>query len=267
MTTDSSDRKPEDGAVHLHRDGAVATVVFDRPRARNAMTWVMYNDMGEICDKLADDSEIRTVVFRGAGGKAFVAGTDIGQFSAFTSGDDGLDYESRIAEYVAGVANLPQPTIAVVEGWAVGGGMAIASVCDFRIATPGARFGVPIARTLGNCLAAGNLRVLVAMLGLPMVKRMLLLADMVPAEELTANGYIHAIATLEELDDVVGELCGRLAGHAPVTIAGTKTVLSRLVNEGDNTDEDVVRQVYGSADFKEGVSAFVAKRLPVWKGR
>lgn len=267
MTDSRASRAEADGRVRLDIEQGVARVVFDRPAARNAMTWPMYDDLLAACHEIAATPSVRVAVMRGAGGKAFVAGTDIGQFAAFTSGEDGVDYEDRIARYAGAVAALAVPTIAVVEGWAVGGGMAIASVCDFRVATPGARFGVPIARTLGNCLSSGNLKVLVANLGLPMVKRMLLLAEMVPAEQLTHNGYIHAIAAPEALDETVDSLVTTLAGHAPVTMAGTKAVLARLVHEGDDTDEDVVRQVYGSDDFREGVSAFVAKRSPLWQGR
>ena len=130
-------------------DGARAHVWFDRPAARNAMTWAMYEDLAAVCGEIAARRDVRVAVFQGVGGKAFVAGTDIAQFARFESGDDGIDYEASIGKYVEAVAALEVPTIAVVEGWAVGGGMAIASVCDFRIATPGARFGVPIASSDG----------------------------------------------------------------------------------------------------------------------
>jgi len=254
-----------DGRVSLTIEGTTAHITFDRPAARNAMTWAMYEGLKQACASIASNQTVRVVVLRGAGGKAFIAGTDIGQFQSFETGGDGIDYERRIGEYVGAVAALTVPTIAVVEGWAVGGGMAIASVCDFRLATPGARFGVPIARTLGNCLSQANL--LVAMLGVPMVKRMLLLAELVPAEELTASGYVLKTVAAQELDDAVTALCEQLSGHAPLTMAASKAMVRRIVSDYEDDDQAIVEQVYGSADFREGVAAFVSRRAPHWSGQ
>ena len=153
------------GAVHLQIDGGIASVTFDRPEARNAMTWAMYEQLRGICEQLCEDPSVRVVRFQGAGGEAFVAGTDIAQFLEFTSGEDGIAYERRIDATMGLLAALPMPTVAVVQGWCIGGGLAIASTCDFRIATPTSRFGVPIARTLGNCLSMANVAGLVAAFG------------------------------------------------------------------------------------------------------
>ena len=136
--------------MRYSRDGEIATVIFDRPAARNAMTWRMYEQLGEACARIRSEDGLRVAVFRGAGGKAFIAGTDIAQFQAFGSGEDGIAYEAKMEDYIAGVEALPVPTLAVIEGFAIGGGLAIAAACDLRIATPGSRFGVPIARTLGQ---------------------------------------------------------------------------------------------------------------------
>src|SRR5437868_8334932 len=133
-----------DGEVHYSCTGAVASIVFDRHAARNAMTWQMYEQLGEICKRLQNEDGVRVAVFRGAGGKAFVAGTDIAQFQKFTSAEDGIAYEETMERYLAGLEALPMPTLAVVEGFAIGGGLAIATCCDLRIATPNASFGVPI---------------------------------------------------------------------------------------------------------------------------
>lgn len=254
------------GTTELHIDGPVASILFNRPDARNAMTWAMYEELEKACQTIEKNSSIRVVTLRGVGGKAFIAGTDIGQFSDFKNGSDGVLYEKMITQYVGAVANLAIPSIGVVEGWAVGGGMAIASVCDFRIATPGARFGVPIAKTLGNCLSAGNLRALVSTVGLPMVKRMLLLAEMISAEELAHTGYVHAIVEADAITDYVTNLAQRCVNNAPITILATKTLLQRL-DAGEIEDQDVIAQVYGSDDFHEGVDAFINKRSPQWKGK
>lgn len=255
-----------EGAVHLSVSGGVASVVFDRPAARNAMTWAMYERLNQICEQLAAETSVRVVTFRGEGGQAFVAGTDIEQFRNFRSGEDGVAYEQQIDECIARLESLPMPTVALVEGWAIGGGLAIATACDFRIATPGSRFGVPIARTLGNCLSVANLARLSAVFGIPRVKRMLMLADIVTADEALACGFLMQISEAGEIDAVLASLCERLAALAPVTQRVSKEGLRRLVNHALPSDEDLIRRCYGSDDFREGVSAFVAKRSPVWKG-
>lgn len=255
-----------EGAVHLTIDAGVASVVFDRPQARNAMTWAMYERLNQICEQLAAETSVRVVTFRGAGGQAFVAGTDIEQFTTFSSGEDGVAYEKQIDQCIARLESLPMPTVALVEGWAIGGGLAIATACDFRIATPGSRFGVPIARTLGNCLSVANLARLCAVFGIPRVKRMLMLADIVTADEALACGFLTQISEAGEIDTVLASLCERLAALAPVTQRVSKEGLRRLVNHALPSDADLVRRCYGSDDFREGVSAFVAKRSPAWKG-
>jgi enoyl-CoA hydratase len=256
-----------DGTVRLTLDGAIASVVFDRPEARNAMTWAMYQQLGSICEQLRGDAAVRVVCFRGAGGQAFVAGTDIEQFKAFKSGDDGLDYERQIDAGVERLESLPMPTVAVVEGWAVGGGLAIASACDIRIATPNARFGVPIAKTLGNCLSAANLARLVAAFGRPRVQRMLIGAEMLGADEALACGYLAQLAEPDTVDAAAKSLCERLAALAPVTQAVTKEALRRLLLRDLPDVQDLIRRAYGSDDFREGVAAFSEKRSPRWRGR
>jgi enoyl-CoA hydratase/carnithine racemase len=253
--------------VHLVIDKGIARVTFDRPEARNAMTWQMYERLHSICERLREDPTVRVACFRGAGGQAFVAGTDIAQFQSFTGGDSGVAYERGIDAGVALLESLPFPTVAVVEGWAVGGGLAIATACDFRIATPGTKFGVPIARTLGNCLSIANIARLVAAFGRPRVQRLLLLAEMVTAEEAQDCGYVLKVAAPEAIAGEAQQLCERLAALAPVTQRTSKEALNRLLRHGLPDIEDLIRATYGSEDFHEGVQAFVAKRAPVWKGR
>ncbi|MFL6692454.1 MAG: enoyl-CoA hydratase, partial [Ramlibacter sp.] len=204
-----------EGSVHLRIQAGIASVTFDRPEARNAMTWAMYESLVRICEQLHADPSVRVVRLRGAGGQAFVAGTDIAQFLDFKSGDDGVAYEKRIDACVGLLESLPMPTVAVLEGWTIGGGLAIATACDFRLATPGTKLGVPIARTLGNCLSISNIARLVAALGRPRAERLLLLADMLTAEEALAAGYVLEVAGPEAIDAVSDKLCQRLASLAP----------------------------------------------------
>ena len=256
-----------EGMVHLTiEDDGIALVMFDRPQARNAMTWAMYNQLGQICEQLQSDASVRLVTFRGAGGEAFVAGTDIEQFKAFINGDDGLAYEQQIDKCIHRIEALPMPTVAVIEGWTIGGGLAIATACDFRIATPASRFGVPIAKTLGNCLSVANLARLRAVFGMPRVKRMLLLAEILAAEEALACGFLLQISEAGEIDGALTRLCDRLLALAPVTQSVTKEGLRRLVSQGLPADEDLIRRCYGSNDFREGVDAFVERRRPFWEG-
>src|SRR5690606_15500823 len=156
-----------------------ATITIDRPDQRNALTLAMYDELLATCRKIIGaDQRIALVVFRGAGG-AFAAGTDISEFTDFSSGEDGIRYEARIEEVLRTIEDLPMVTCAVVEGAAMGGGCLIAAVCDFRIVTPRARFGAPMARTLGNCLSAANVARLVAAVGVHTARRMLLLGQLV----------------------------------------------------------------------------------------
>jgi len=256
----------DDGTTRYERDGVIARVTFDRQPARNAMTWAMYDQLGAACEKIAADREVRVAVFRGAGGKAFVAGTDIGQFRQFKSGEDGIAYERRMADYLAAVEQLPVPTLAVIEGWAIGGGLAIACACDLRIATPGTRFGVPIARTLGNCLSVENYALVVAAFGASRAKKMLMLAENLTAEEAARAGFLSEIVAPEALDARAQELCDGFAKNAPITMRVTKESIRRVLHAGLPTGEDLIRECYGSSDFHEGVEAFVAKREPRWKG-
>ena len=256
-----------EGSVQLRIDSGIASVLFSRPQARNAMTWAMYAQLGEICDRLHADASVRVATFRGAGGEAFVAGTDIEQFKAFKTGDDGVAYEQQIEQGIRKLELLPMPTVAIIEGWTIGGGLAIATACDFRIATPSSRFGVPIAKTLGNCLSVANLARFCAVFGMPRVKRMLMLAEILPAEEALAAGFLLQISPDAELDAAAAALCKRLAALAPVTQGVTKEALCRLLADSLPTDEDLIRRCYGSDDFHEGVNAFVGKTSPAWKGR
>jgi enoyl-CoA hydratase/carnithine racemase len=255
-----------DGTVHLNIQGGVASVTFDRPQARNAMTWAMYERLGQICGELQANAAVRVVTFRGAGGEAFVAGTDIEQFTTFGSGEDGVAYEQQIDQCIQKLESLPMPTVAVIEGWAIGGGLAIATACDFRLATPASRFGVPIARTLGNCLSVANLARLSAVFGMPRVKRMLMLAETLAADEALDCGFLLQLSAPGEIDAALAQLCERLAALAPVTQSVAKEGLRRLVSQNLPADEDLIRRCYGSDDFREGVQAFVGKRRPVWKG-
>jgi enoyl-CoA hydratase/carnithine racemase len=259
---------PATDEVIVTRDGPVLTLMFNRPQARNAMTWNMYERLYQTCEEVDADDSIRVMVLRGAGGKAFVAGTDISQFTKFTSAEDGLAYE-RSGEQRAGRLGLvKKPVIAMVQGYAVGGGFAMTAVSDIRIATPDAKFGIPIARTLGNCLSMGNYSRLVDMLGPSRTKYMLMTASLISAEEMKTAGYVHEIVEPDKIEARTYELAEQIATYAPITLYVTKEAVRRIAEQRVGTGgEDLVELTYGSDDFREGVSAFLEKRKPNWTGR
>lgn len=255
------------GDVRLERTGDVAWITFARPEARNAMTFAMYERLGEICVELDGDAAIRAVVLTGAGG-AFVAGTDISQFTEFTTERHALEYEETMDRILGGLEGLRVPTIAAIRGPAVGGGAAIAAACDLRIGSPSARFGVPIARTLGNCLSTNNILRLVALIGAARVKELLFTARLLDAAEMRAVGLLAEVTESEDgLLPRAEELARTLASHAPLTLRATKEQLRRIRERMRPEDaSDLVLLCYMSADFREGVRAFIEKRKPVWRG-
>ena len=246
--------------------GNIAYITFDHVAARNAMTVGMYQSLQKICEDLAQNSDVRVAILRGAGGKAFVSGSDIAQFAQFQDGEDGIAYEQGIDAYLQPLATLPMPTIAVIDGVAAGGGLAIATCCDFRISTPDAKFGVPIAKTLGNCLSPGNIAWLIAHLGVNTVKRMLLLAEMIPASVLLAQGYLLATHEAEHLGKEADQLAHQLASLAPITQKASKLALARMIKNQLPDCQDLIRETYGSADFKNGVTSFLKGEKPRWMG-
>jgi enoyl-CoA hydratase/carnithine racemase len=226
----------------------------------------MYEELANICTQISQDPSIRVATFRGAGGVAFVAGTDIEQFREFKGAEDGIAYEKAIDQRIQQLERLPMPTVAIIDGWAIGGGLAIAAACDFRVAATHASFGVPIARTLGNCLSIANLARLVESFGVPRTKKMLILGETIGAEEAKACGFVIEVAEPAELDEKAEAICARLAKNAPVTMRVSKEGIRRIVAEGVPQGEDLIRECYGSRDFKIGVEAFLEKTRPVWTG-
>jgi enoyl-CoA hydratase len=195
------------------KDG-IARVTFNRPQARNAFTFAMYERLAEICQAAETDRSIKVMLLTGAGEKAFAAGTDISQFKAFKTAEDALAYESRIDRVVGTLERCRVPTIAVISGACTGGGGALAAACDLRIAAANARFGFPVARTLGNCLSMGNYARLAALIGIARAKEIIFTARLVEAEEAKSVGLVSEVlpdhAALMERAE---ELAKHVAAH------------------------------------------------------
>jgi enoyl-CoA hydratase/carnithine racemase len=244
-------------------DGSIATLTFNRPEAKNALTWDMYEALADACDRVDQTPDIRVLVLRGAGG-AFAAGTDISQFTTFRTAEDGIAYERRLDAVISRVERVTRITIAAVDGVAVGGGCSIALACDMRLCSPHARFGVPIARTLGNCLSAANLARLVDAVGVARAKDLIFSARLMDADEAQQRGLARVVSA-DRFAAEVDALAAELAGRAPSTVRATKTLLHRLQSHRTPLPaDDIIAECYGSPDFREGVRAFVEGRPPSW---
>lgn len=250
--------------LNLSIEGAIARITFNNPSARNAMTWPMYEELKTRCDQLAQNPGIRVVIFRGAGDKAFVSGSDIEQFVSLKKDEA---YEVAVDNIFQALQELPMPTIAVIEGLAVGSGLLMATACDFRISTPDARFGIPVAKTLGNCLSPSNLAWISSHLGIPMVKKMLLTAEFIKAPELLASGFLYQIAETVDITQAADALANKMAALAPLTQKSSKLGIARLLRSNLPECTDLMRETYNSADFREGVNAFLEGRPPQWTGK
>ena len=247
----------------------IATITFNRPQALNAVTWAMYDSLIEYCETINRSTDIRVVVLRGAGSKAFIAGTDITQFQTFTEPNDGIAYEQRIDLVLNTLEQLNKPTIAEIDGIAAGGGCAIAAACDLRICSNRSRFGVPIARTLGNCLSASNYARFLDLIGPTRLKEMLYTGRLFDSAEAKATGFVTSVVAPDILDASVKQMAETIAANAPLTIRSSKEMIRR-VQEHRRLDpaigHDLIRACYSSNDFKEGVLAFLQKRPPRWNG-
>lgn len=253
--------------LHEIRDRTL-WITFNRPQARNALTFGMYQELAKLCANVPTDGSLGAVVISGAGGKSFAAGTDMTQFRAFDTAQDALDYEGQIEQVLEAVERCPLPTIAAINGACTGGGASIAAACDLRISSARIKFGFPIARTLGNCLAAANLARLAELMGAGRVRELIFTARLMEAEEAHAAGLISEIledepalmARADELAQLVGSM-------APLTLRATKEAMRRTRAATRVKDADLIEMCYMSQDFRTGMEAFLAKEKPVWQGK
>jgi enoyl-CoA hydratase/carnithine racemase len=255
--------------VIVEARGRVTWITFNRPQARNAMTWNMYDRLIDACEQINSDRGVRAVVLTGAGGQAFVAGTDIAQFRAFKTEQDALDYEARGNLVMSTLESVRVPVIAAIAGPCTGAGAAIAACCDIRIGSPSARYGFPIARTLGNCLSMANYARAVYLLGIARLKDLIMRARLMDSGEMLACGLLSEVtadeASLLPRAQAVAE---EVADLAPLTLWATKEALRRVRERmaPEAADSDLIVACYMSQDFREGVEAFLSKRKPHWKG-
>jgi enoyl-CoA hydratase len=249
------------------KDG-VGRITFNRPDARNAFTFRMYEQFAEICQKVAADSSVKVLILTGANEKAFAAGTDISEFKNFSTAQDALAYEARINGLLDAFERIPIPTIAAIAGACTGGGTTIAACCDLRIGAANARFGVPIGRTLGNCLSMANYARLAALLGPARLKEIIFTARLIDSGEARTIGLLsEVLPDYAALQDRADELARIVASQAPLTLRVTKDAMRRIRERmTPEEDSNLILTCYMSHDFREGLDAFLNKRPPKWAG-
>ena len=249
-------------------EAPLAFLTFNRPQARNAMTWAMYDALLAACEEVDRNPQVRVFILRGAGGKAFVSGTDISQFQSFREPKDAIDYEKKISVVLGRLERVAKPTIAQVEGFATGAGCGIVATCDLSVATVDSAIGIPIARTLGNVASSGTFARIVNLIGPARAKEMIFTGRLFSASEAHAMGLVNRVVPKASIESDVLEMARQIAANAPLTIRATKEMTRRLIearNPGQG-DADLIEMCYMSADFKEGVDAFLNKRKPQWTG-
>lgn len=266
MVTPSQEVGAEE-LIYSVQDG-IGTITFNRPQARNALTFAMYERLSDICQSLSEDDTTRVLVLCGAGGRAFAAGTEISQFRSFKTTEDALGYEQFMDQVLGALERCPIPTVAALSGACTGGGAAIAAACDLRICSADLRFGFPIARTLGNCLSCDNISRLATLVGAGRTRELIFTSRLMDADEAQMLGLVsEVLADYESLITRAQALASELMGQAPLTLRATKEALRRLRVSSDVEDDDLILMCYMSQDFREGLDAFLNKRKPQWKGR
>jgi enoyl-CoA hydratase len=260
--------QPTEDLIYAVKDG-IAHLTFNRPQARNALTFAMYEQMASICQSINGDHSIKALILTGTGEKAFASGTDISQFRAFKTAQDALDYEGRIDRVLGALETCRVPTIAAIAGACTGGGAGIAACCDIRIGTEATRIGFPIARTLGNCLSMSNIFRLMSLVGPARTKDMIFTARLIEAPEALALGLLNEVVPdVATLQKRALETAVLVASHAPITLEVTKEAVRRIRRTLSREEgEDLLLRAYMSEDFREGMDAFLNKRTPNWKGK
>ena len=258
------------GEVRIERDGQIAHMVFDHEKRRNAITVDMWEAIPEAVREAQGDSGIRVVVMRGAGSEAFVSGADISEFESTRTGNAGREYDAMTARAFAALRGLEKPLVALILGFCIGGGAAIALTADLRYAADDARFAVPPAR-LGLGYHTAGIRALIRTVGFSETADLLFTGRRVSAEEARRIGLVNEVFAKDVADEAVDQIAHTIADNAPLTIRSAKISLQELAKLEDERDVDrinaSIERCYQSEDFKEGVRAFLEKRKPRFQGR
>ncbi len=257
--------------ILAERDGAIARFVINNPARRNAMSFAMWQRMGDVFEAWAEDQEVRAVVVRGAGDKAFSAGNDISEFKQHRSSRESIDAYSRVtARAYEALRNIPKPTIARIDGFCIGGGLEISQLCDIQIAADSARFAVTPAK-LGLGYKLDDVMLLTQNMSMKHVKELLMTGRMFSADEALRMGLVNRVVPASDLDAAVDEYASMIAANAPLSVKAAKLIVDEAYKESVQRDQarcqKLVDACHASEDYHEGQRAFAEKRKPRFLGR
>jgi enoyl-CoA hydratase/carnithine racemase len=252
------------------KEGRVGYVIFNNPERHNAVSLEMWEATARILEEFGKDDEVRVVVLTGAGGKAFVSGADISKFEDERANEEAIArYNTTVERANAAVYDYPKPTIAMIRGYCIGGGLGLSMCCDLRICSDNSRFAVPAAK-LGLGYGYTGLKKLVDVVGPSFAKEIFYTARQFDAEEARRMGLVNRVVPPEELEGYVKKYADMIGENAPLTIATTKFVISQVVKEDSKRDlaraAEMVKRCFDSKDYVEGRRAFMEKRKPAFTG-
>jgi enoyl-CoA hydratase/carnithine racemase len=253
------------------KDGAIGRIIFNNPARHNAVSLDMWQAVAQIMDDYENDDAIRVIVLSGAGGKAFVSGADISEFKEKRASVEAAEAYAKTSENARlALQNTLKPTIAMIRGYCIGGGMATALACDIRVATEGSKFGIPAAK-LGLGYAYDGIKKLIDIVGPAFAREIFFTARQFSAEEAVGMGLVNRVVPDGELEGYVENYCKTIAGNAPLTVRAAKQIVREALKDADQRDMDlckrVVEECFASQDYTEGRTAFMEKRRPVFTGR
>ncbi len=257
--------------IVAEKHASIARFVINNPERRNAMSLAMWQRMGEVFEAWAQDQEVRVVVVRGAGEKAFSAGNDISEFKERRSSRESIDEYSRVTTRAyAALGKIPKPTIARIDGFCIGGGVEIAQLCDIQIAADSARFAVTPAK-LGLGYKLDDVMLLVQNMSMKHAKELLMTGRMFSANEALRMGLVNRVVPASDLDAAVDEYASTIAANAPLSVKAAKIIVCEAEKESAQRDrarcQQLVDDCHASDDYQEGQTAFAEKRKPRFRGR